>query len=301
MKRRRIVTIGAAIIAAVAISLAVSLGGKPADQNSAASAGPHRDSLSPRPDAYFGMFAAPSPQSYAGVTAFTASTGVTPSVVVYYSGWLEPFRASFAAAAVKHNAVPLVQIDPNHTSLRAIASGQYDAYLRSYAAAVRALGARVILSFAHEMNGTWYSWGNGRTSPAVFIAAWRHIVTVFRQQGADNVTWLWTVNVMRKRGNVPSPAPSWWPGSSYVNWVGIDGYYNKPSGIRRAQPGRPGQRGRVAQYRRRPQCPGPGAVAYCRAELPGSRRRSNPGALAAFCRQAEHYRREARPFSMTPR
>jgi hypothetical protein len=36
MKRRRIVTIGAAIIAAVAISLAVSLGDKPADQNSAA-------------------------------------------------------------------------------------------------------------------------------------------------------------------------------------------------------------------------------------------------------------------------
>jgi hypothetical protein len=229
MKRRRIVTIGAAIIAAVAISLAVSLGGKPADQNSAASAGPHRGSLPARPDAYFGAFATPSPQSYAGVTAFTASTGVRPSVVVYYSGWLEPFKASFAAAAVKHHAVPLVQIDPNHTSLSAIASGQYDAYLRSYAAAVRALGARVILSFAHEMNGSWYSWGNGHTSPAVFIAAWRHIVTVFRQQRADNVTWLWTVNVMRKRGNVPSPAP-WWPGSSYVNWVGIDGYYNKPSG-----------------------------------------------------------------------
>jgi hypothetical protein len=78
------------------------------------------------------------------------------------------------------------------------------------------------------MNGDWYSWGNRHTSPAVFVAAWRHIVTVFRDAGARGVTWLWTVNIIRKGGFVPSPAP-WWPGSSYVNWVGIDGYFYKPS------------------------------------------------------------------------
>jgi len=60
----------------------------------------------------------------------------------------------------------------------------------------------------------------------VFVAAWRHIVTVFRQQGADNVTWLWTVNIIDARHGIPSPGP-WWPGSSYVTWVGVDGYYLK--------------------------------------------------------------------------
>ena len=60
------------------------------------------------------------------------------------------------------------------------------------------------------------------------MAAWRHIVTVFRQQGADNVTWLWTVNIVDQKGGIPSPA-AWWPGASYVTWVGIDGYYLKPS------------------------------------------------------------------------
>jgi hypothetical protein len=53
-------------------------------------------------------------------------------------------------------------------------------------------------------------------------------VTVFRRQGADDVTWLWTVNIIDVGGGIPSPAP-WWPGSSYVTWVGIDGYYYKPS------------------------------------------------------------------------
>jgi hypothetical protein len=80
------------------------------------------------------------------------------------------------------------------------------------------------------MNGTWYSWGFRHTSPAVFVAASRHIVTVFRALGARNVTWLWTVNIINdtQHGTIPGPGP-WWPGSSYVTWVGIDGYYLKPS------------------------------------------------------------------------
>ena len=46
------------------------------------------------------------------VTAFTAATGVRPDVVVYYSGWLEPFKAGFASTASRSGAVPLVQINP---------------------------------------------------------------------------------------------------------------------------------------------------------------------------------------------
>jgi hypothetical protein len=38
------------------------------------------------------------------------------------------------------------------------------------------------------------------------------------------VTWLWTVNIIHASRNIPNPAP-WWPGKSYVTWVGIDGYY----------------------------------------------------------------------------
>ena len=61
----------------------------------------------------------------------------------------------------------------------------------------------------------------------MFVAAWRHIVTLFRGQGADNVTWLWTINAGRARHRARSP--DWWPGAQYVTWVGIDGYYYRPS------------------------------------------------------------------------
>jgi hypothetical protein len=151
-------------------------------------------------------------------------------VVTYYSGWFEPFQAEFATMVAEHGAVPLVQVDPAGVSLAAIASGHHDGYLTAYAEAVRAYRHPVILSFGHEMNAGWYSWGYRHTSPAVFVAAWRHLVTVFRALGARNVTWLWAVNVVDTEHSVPAPGP-WWPGSSYVTWVGIDGYYLKSSSM----------------------------------------------------------------------
>lgn len=184
--------------------------------------------LSTTPDSYIGVYGQGVPASYSGVTSFASATGVQPKIVLYYSGWFEPFSSSFAKAAAEHGAVPLVQMNPTGISLASIASGKYDAYLRSYARAVRSYREPVILGFGHEMNGTWYSWDYKHTSPAVFVAAWRHIVTVFRANEARNVTWLWTINTRLPSPSIPPPA-AWWPGSSYVTWVGIDGYYHKPS------------------------------------------------------------------------
>ena len=115
-----------------------------------------------------------------------------------------------------------MQIDPGHTSLATIASGRDDAFVRSYARQVRAYGHPVIIGFAAEMNGDWDSWGYRHTPARMFVAAWRHLVTVFRQQGAGNVIWLWTVNITDSR---TGPVQDWWPGAGYVTWVGIDGYY----------------------------------------------------------------------------
>jgi hypothetical protein len=214
------VAVGAAVVTAAAIVLIGHLHSRSARDLAIDPAAP--------PRTYLGVYTPGVPGSYAGVSAFSATTGVRPGVVVYYSGWREPFQARFADAAARHHALPLVQIDPTGVSLAAIASGRYDSYLRSYAAEVKAFGGRVILGFGHEMNGWWYSWGYRHTSPAVFVAAWRHIVTVFRAAGTQNVTWLWTINVTYPRGGILPPA-RWWPGRSYVNWVGIDGYYFEPS------------------------------------------------------------------------
>ena len=129
---------------------------------------------------------------------------------------------SYAQTLHEHGVIPFVQIDPTAASISAIASGTYDDYLGSYAESVRDFGHAVVIGFGHEMNASWYSWGYKHVPAATFVAAWRHIVTLFRKQGADNVTWLWTLE-MDQPGT--GPIASWWPGAQYVTWVGIDGYY----------------------------------------------------------------------------
>jgi mannan endo-1,4-beta-mannosidase len=227
-RRRQAVLAVACALAVIAAALIV-LGTWGANQ-----AGPPPDpsgqaGLPATPGSYLGVYSPSAPSSYAGVTSFTSTTGVRPRLVVYYSGWQEPFQAGFAASAARHGAVPMVQIDPTDVSLTAIAAGRYDAYLTSYALAVRAYHRPVVLSFGHEMNAPWYSWGYLHTSPAAFVAAWRHIVTRFRQLGVRNVTWLWTVNVIQSQDGKTLRPAAWWPGRSYVTWVGVDGYYLEPS------------------------------------------------------------------------
>jgi hypothetical protein len=214
-----------AIIAAAGLAAGVILYNRSADPT-----GPLPIRLPTTPNSYLGIYTNHFPESYSSLTAFARATGTTPDIAMFYSGWYVPFPMRFARSAASHGVVPLVQMDPDNISVAEIASGGYDAYLSSYAEAVRAYGDPVILSFGHEMNGSWYTWAYQHTSPASFIAAWRHVVRLFRALGAKNVTWLWTVNIINntQSGTIPSPS-AWWPGSSYVTWVGIDGYYLKPS------------------------------------------------------------------------
>jgi hypothetical protein len=183
--------------------------------------------LTPRTSSYLGVYEAEGPTSYSQVRVFAANVNRMPNIVLYYSGWGEPFRQQFAMEARENKAVVLVQINPVGVSLAQIAAGAYDTYLRQYADQVRTFAHPVIIGFAHEMNGGWYPWGLRRVPAATWIAAWRHVVTVFRQEGADNVTWLWTIN--RLGPGVGSPR-NWWPGARFVTWVGIDGYYDTPRG-----------------------------------------------------------------------
>ena len=183
-------------------------------------------SLPPAPTSYVGVFESGAPPGYEPIAGFARAANRQPNMVSYYSGWAEPFAMSFARTVLSHGIIPCVQIDPTYASVAGIAAGAYDGYLRQYADSVRNFGHAVVIGFGHEMNARWYSWGYGHVRPSVFVAAWRHIVTLFHEQGADNVTWLWTLNQDR---HGTGPVRLWWPGAKYVTWVGIDGYYFRPS------------------------------------------------------------------------
>jgi hypothetical protein len=220
--RSRLVVAVAMALALASVTGAVSrvLGSTPSKPPAA------HATLAPRLAAYLGAFEPGAPPDYSPVVSFAKAAGRPPNLVGYYSGWAEPFNMAFANTLRSHGVIPFVQIDPTDASVAAIADGSYDEYLRSYADSVRNFSDAVVIGFGHEMNASWYTWGYKHVAPATFIAAWRHLVTLFRQQGADNVTWLWTLEA---DGPDTGPVQSWWPGASYVTWIGVDGYYYRPT------------------------------------------------------------------------
>jgi Glycosyl hydrolase family 26 len=218
--RSRLTVLVAVVIAVTTVVFAVS--------RFASSPGP-AGAPAPLPTtqaSYLGVYEHGALQAYQPVADFAKAAGQHPNLVGYYSGWREPFETSLAETASRHGAITILQWDPTLAPVARIAAGGYDSYLRSFADSVRKFGRPVVIGFGHEMNAYWYSWGYGHLPAATFVAAWRHIVTLFRQQGTSNVTWLWTLQADEKgTGTIAS----WWPGEKYVTWVGIDGYYYRPS------------------------------------------------------------------------
>jgi hypothetical protein len=177
----------------------------------------------------FGAYVPKADQRPQLVNSFADRVGREPAIISSYKRWPTHLIVRSELRAVwGRGAVPLITWEPwtlsgRGFSLRAIAGGRYDGYARRAARQAASWGHPILLRFAHEMNGTWYPWGRGRdgNSPSVYRAAWRHLVTIFRSAGADNVRWVWTPNV---DGGGAYPFTRYYPGDEWVSWVGLDGF-----------------------------------------------------------------------------
>lgn len=112
-------------------------------------------------------------------------------------------------------------------SSRAVVDGTYDGIIRAAAAELRSLRGPVLLRYFAEMNNGYRSTG----SPALYVAAWRHVHELFQAHGATNVQWVWCPT---SQGFLAGKAQQYYPGDSYVNWIGADGY-NWAPGLPRAK------------------------------------------------------------------
>lgn len=175
-----------------------------------------------------------SPGDPSRIDAYTALVGTAPNVVHWYQSWARfaDFPQASADAVLAHSAMPMLTWEPWDTSmgvaqpayaLRAIIAGDHDAYIHRWALAAAAWGHTLYLRFAHEMNGNWYPWciGVNGNSAAEYVAAWRHVVDIFRADGATNVRWVWCPNV-EYTGS--TPFSDVYPGDAYTDWIALDGY-----------------------------------------------------------------------------
>lgn len=118
-----------------------------------------------------------------------------------------------------------------------IANGEFDAYWESVARGLKALDVPVIFRLWQEPNGPhnpyYAAWqgGIGTGGESSFIAAWRHIRTIFETLGATigaggNCIWVFCAQQTTPSGakSTGGPWQTSWPGADVVDWMGMDLY-----------------------------------------------------------------------------
>ncbi|HEX7095701.1 MAG TPA: glycosyl hydrolase [Acidimicrobiales bacterium] len=153
--------------------------------------------------------------------------GVEVDIVGWFVDWTQPFPTETARAVADHGWTPAVYWEPwDHTAddqgryaPGEIARGAHDEYIAQWAVAAREHGGPVLLILAPEMNSASSSWGPKHGGEAAsFVAAWRRVRSIFREQGADNVRFVWAPAAIE---DSVLPIASMYPGSEHVDAVGM--------------------------------------------------------------------------------
>ncbi len=182
-----------------------------------------------------------APWDMSSVDVLASHTGKQPSLLEWGLAWydtnsgqpgLQPFPATLMDAARRRGYIPVLSwgsyaargpTEQPDFSLRAIIDGTYDGFIRQWATDAAAWGHPFILRFDWEMNtnGAPYSETANGNRPGEFATMWQHVHDIFTQVGATNASWFWSPNV-DYQGSIP--VQGLYPGPSYVDWVGLDGY-----------------------------------------------------------------------------
>lgn len=200
----------------------------------------------PDEGAYAGVFRPPAPFEMQVLDTYKELTQKQPAILMWFQPWSEQGSNQFDTAAVvetlRRGAIPMITWEPwdpgkdpgeliepgvqPEFELKVINSGRYDEYVRDWARKIAVVGGPIMLRPMHEMNGEWYPWSgsSNNNTPAEFVEAWKRIHRIFEEEGATNVTWVWSVN-RSSHPNVPeNRPPAYYPGDEYVDWTSLSGF-----------------------------------------------------------------------------
>ena len=119
----------------------------------------------------------------------------------------------------------------NDTNMNVVA-GKDDAYITSYAQALKSYGKPVFLRWFWETNFLASQGGSDTQyrankcinsgGSAGYISAWQHIWSKFHSVGATSVAFVWCPGLGGK-----GSFTSFYAGDNYVDWIAIGGYDRK--------------------------------------------------------------------------
>ena len=166
------------------------------------------------------------------VAQLETTLGRKLAIVHNFFGWTDDF-APWVRSSLQTGELPLVTWETWMSGvgvpLDDIINGVHDTMIRARAQAAKDIGQKFFLRWGHEMNGNWYPWdgfhnGANAAATAKYIAVYRHIHDLFTSAGATNVLWVFSPNVDSVPGDAWNQWSNYYPGDSYVDWMGFDGY-----------------------------------------------------------------------------
>ena len=138
-------------------------------------------------------------------------------IVNTYRRMTEAFPTSSDYALTGDGATLMVSWATPDT--REITSGRYDQQLVAWAKRFASFPHPILLRVRWEMDRP--SLRATMWSGPDYVAAWRHIRTIFHQQRVRNVSWVWCPTAL---GFANGFAPAFYPGDDQVDWVCVDAY-----------------------------------------------------------------------------
>jgi hypothetical protein len=210
----------------------------PVFEAGASAANPSTITKFPTGGTILGVFAPTLPrqgQSLSDVSAlasFNHAVGHRATLTVAYLNWGSQFPVKYVKDAANLGARTVLELEPRGKkapSLARIAGGHGDQWLHTFAAAIASTKVPFALSFGPEMNGAWYTYGSSTAND--YIRAFQHVHNVLLKDVGNMltpaaasrlITFMWQPSAIHT--STPSPMP-YWPGSHYVEMVGLDGYY----------------------------------------------------------------------------
>ncbi|QXJ26800.1 hypothetical protein AGRA3207_005652 [Actinomadura graeca] len=151
----------------------------------------------------------------APVVGFERELGRQLDIVQNYAGWKAPFPGDLDSSVLDGNRYLLLTWGGADT--REIVQGTHDELIRDRARAIKATGKPVFLRWSRDMDKK--SAQAKVHSATDFIAAWKHLRAIFKQEKVDNVAWVWCPSA---RGFGSGNAGSFYPGDGEVDWICAD-------------------------------------------------------------------------------
>ena len=150
-----------------------------------------------------------------------AHIGRRLDIVHWFSSWDAPYYPELVRRASEGGRLPMISWQPDNQSMSDIARGRHDAYIRSWARGAATTEGPVYVRPFAEMNGDWVPWYGDN---ATFRRAWRRVVDIFDEEGADNVRWVFSPNVTDWPVTPENSMEAYYPGHEYVDVLALDGY-----------------------------------------------------------------------------